>query len=95
MPERGTWVQFDLQIARAGAPTVQDARFHAFGCPHVIAVADWLAQNVVGREVAPLSGLPESVAALRERFDMPVEKLGRLLLVEDAWRAALQSLYVT
>jgi NifU-like protein involved in Fe-S cluster formation len=95
LPDQGTWVQFDLQIARAGAPTVQDARFQAFGCPHVIAVADWLAQNVVGREVAPLRGLPESVAALRERFDMPVEKLGRLLLVEDAWRAALESLYVT
>jgi cysteine desulfurase len=93
-PEQGTWVQFDLQIARTGAPTVQDARFQAYGCPHVIAVADWLAQNAVGREVVPLGGLPEPVAALRERFDMPVEKLGRLLLVEDAWRAALSSLYV-
>jgi NifU-like protein involved in Fe-S cluster formation len=94
-PEQGTWVQFDLQIGRTGAPTVQDARFQAFGCPHVIAVADWLAQNAVGREVVPLRGLPESAAALRERFDMPVEKLGRLLLVEDAWRAALESPYVT
>jgi len=94
-PDQGTWVQFDLQIGRTGTPTVQDARFQAYGCPHVIAVADWLAQSAVGREVAPLRGLPESVAALRERFDMPVEKLGRLLLVEDAWRAALASPYVT
>ena len=94
-PEKGTWVQFDLQIARTGAPTVQDARFQAYGCPHVIAVADWLAQNAVGREVVPLRGLPESVGALRERFGMPVEKLGRLLLVEDAWRAALASPHAT
>jgi cysteine desulfurase len=94
-PETGTWVQFDLQIGRTGAPTVQDARFQAYGCPHVIAVADWLAQNAVGREIVPLRGLPESVAALRERFDMPVEKLGRLLLVEDAWRAAVASLYAS
>lgn len=94
-PGQGTWVQFDVQIGRAGAPTVQDARFQAFGCPHVIALADWLAQNAVGREVVTLRGLPESVGGLRERFDMPVEKLGRLLLVEDAWRAALASPYVT
>jgi cysteine desulfurase len=97
-PLQGTWVQFDLQIGGAGTQSVQDARFQAYGCPHVIAVADWLAQNAVGREVAgavPLRGLPDSVGALRERFDMPVEKLGRLLVVEDAWRAVLSSLYVT
>jgi cysteine desulfurase len=95
-PEQGTWVQFNLQIGRSGAPVIQDARFQAYGCPHVIAVADWLTQNAVGREAAgahPLRGLPEPVGALRERFDVPVEKLGRLLLVEDAWKAALASLY--
>ena len=97
-PEQGTWVQFDLQIGRTGAATVQDARFQALGCPHVIAVGDWLAQNAVGMEVAgpvPRRELPEPVGALRERFGMPVEKLGRLLLVEDAWRAALASRYAT
>lgn len=89
--DHGTWAQFDLQIGRTGAPVIQDARFQAFGCPHVIAVADWLAENAVGKELR--GGLPESVGALRERFDMPVEKLGRLLVIEDAWRAALSSPY--
>ncbi len=60
--------------------------FLAFGCPHVIAVADWIAHTSVGRR--PEAALPESVAALRERFDVPVAKLGRLLIVEDAWIAA-------
>jgi cysteine desulfurase len=94
--EQGTWVQFDLQMGRPGASTIQDARFQAFGCPHVIAVADWLAQNTVGMELAapvPRRELPEPVGTLRERFGMPVEKLGRLLVIEDAWRAALASLY--
>jgi NifU-like protein involved in Fe-S cluster formation len=71
--------------------TIDAVRFLAFGCPHVIAVADWIAQAAVGKPAVPR--LPESVAALRERFDVPVEKLGRLLIVEDAWFAAVSSPY--
>jgi hypothetical protein len=41
----------------------------------------------VGRQVRPL--LPESVQALRDRFAVPVEKMGRLLIIEDAWLAAV------
>ena len=89
---QGTWVQFDVQI---GSPnqesTVEAARFLAYGCPHVIAVADWVAQKAVGGPAEPV--LPESVHALRERFEVPIEKLGRLLIVEDAWIAALSSPY--
>ena len=80
---QGTWVQFDLQI-KAGV--VAAAKFLTFGCPHTIAASAWLAEQAVGRQPAPL--LPENVQALRERFAVPVEKLGRLLIVEDAWLAA-------
>ena len=81
--EGGTWVQFDL-LAAAG--TVRAARFLAFGCPHTIAVAAWVAEQATLR---PLSGrLPWSVQSLSERFELPVEKLGRLLIIEDAWVAA-------
>lgn len=83
---QGIWVQFDVEI-QIDSGTLQAARFLAFACPHVIAVADWLAQSAVGREAKAM--LPESVQSLRERFDVPVEKLGRLLIVEDAWIAAL------
>ena len=81
---QGTWVQFDLQIT---ARTVSAAKFLAFGCPHTIAVAAWLAEQAVGRQVVPQ--LPESVQALRDRFAVPVEKMGRLLIIEDAWLAAI------
>jgi NifU-like protein involved in Fe-S cluster formation len=81
---QGTWVQFDLRI---NAGTVSAAKFLAFGCPHTIAVAAWLAEQAVGRNVVPQ--LPESVQALRDRFAVPVEKMGRLLIVEDAWLAAV------
>jgi len=81
--EGGTWVQFDLQI-NAGA--VSAARFLAFACPHTIAISAWLAEQAVGHRVKPL--MPEGVQELRDRFAVPVEKMGRLLIIEDAWLAA-------
>ena len=87
---QGTWVQFDLQVtAGHRVPTVMAVRYLAYGCPHVIAVADWIAQIAVGRVADGV--LPESIASLRERFDVPTEKLGRLLVIEDAWMAATSS----
>ena len=89
---QGIWVQFDVQIgSRHPESIVEAARFLAYACPHVIAVADWVAQKAVGGPSKPV--LPESVPALRERFEVPIEKLGRLLIVEDAWIAALSSPY--
>lgn len=82
--EQGTWVQFDV---RTDSAKVSDARFQAFGCPHTIAVAAWLAETSIG---GPVRGeMPESVRELAERFAVPVEKLGRLFIVEDAWKAAV------
>ncbi len=87
-PAQGAWVQFDVDIdPRDPGRKVRAARFLAFGCPHVIAAADWVAQAAAGREATP--SLPESVQSLRERFDVPIEKTGRLLVIEDAWIAAV------
>jgi NifU-like protein involved in Fe-S cluster formation len=80
---QGTWVQFDLQL---NSSVVQAARFLAFGCPHTIAVSAWVAEQAAGRELR--AALPETVQQLSERFAVPVEKRGRLLIVEDAWIAA-------
>jgi NifU-like protein involved in Fe-S cluster formation len=81
--EEGTWVQFDLQCVSG---TLQAVRFLAFACPHTIAVSAWLAEQAVGKTVT--RALPESVEDLRDRFDVPVDKMGRLLIIEDAWLAA-------
>jgi NifU-like protein involved in Fe-S cluster formation len=80
---QGTWVQFDLQIAQG---KIQAARFRAFACPHTIAVCAWLTEAAVGN--APQATLPESVQQIRDRFEVPVAKMGRLLVIEDAWTAA-------
>ena len=36
------------------------------------------------------AALPEGVQDLSERFEVPVEKRGRLLIIEDAWVAAVK-----
>ncbi len=85
---QGTWVQFDVLVdtnSRNGA--IQAVRFLAFACPHVIAVSAWVAEQAVGQ--AARAELPDGVQSLRERVGVPVEKLGRLLIVEDAWIAAV------
>ncbi len=79
----GTWVQFDLRL---DSKLVREARFLAFGCPHTIAVSAWVAENAAGKELR--AALPETVQQLSERFEVPVEKRGRLLIIEDAWIAA-------
>ena len=81
--EQGTWVQFDLECESG---RLKAARFLAFACPHTIAVSAWLAEQSAGKALT--GALPESVQELRDRFALPVEKMGRLLIIEDAWRAA-------
>jgi NifU-like protein involved in Fe-S cluster formation len=82
----GAWVQFEVQV---DAGLIQVARFLAFGCPHTIAVSAWVAEQGVGRLLT--AALPQSVQELSDRFAVPVEKRGRLLIIEDAWVAALTS----
>ena len=84
-PGRETWVQFALSV-RDGI--VKDARFKAYGCPHTLAVASWLNGQLPGRRREDLPpGAPSQWAA---DLGVPVEKLGRLLVVEDALRACLR-----
>jgi len=86
--QRGTWIQFDLAWRQGATPaSIESARFLAFACPHTIAVAAWVAERAAGRGPDPT--LPEPLAAIAERFAVPVPKLGRLLVVEDAWAAAI------
>jgi hypothetical protein len=86
----GTWVQFDLAWHPGDCPAcIESARFLAFGCPHTIAVAAWVAECAAGRGRDPT--LPEPLSKISERFAVPIEKLGRLLIVEDAWAAAVNA----
>lgn len=81
----GARVRFFLRVA---GEFVTEARFLAYGCPHTLAAAAWLAVQLPGRNRAALvPGRPADWAATLE---VPLEKLGRLLMVEDALQDCLR-----
>lgn len=80
-PGREVWVRFRLQVQ---GQIVRGASFRAYGCPHTLAVAAWLAEQVRGRTRAAL--IPGTPIEWARALDVPVEKLGRLLTLEDALR---------
>jgi len=80
-----TWIRFHLLVAEN---VVKDARFQAYGCPHTVAVAAWIAKALPGRRrEAVQPGTPAEWAA---DHGVPVEKLGRLLVIEDAVQACIR-----
>jgi cysteine desulfurase len=79
----GTEVLFELQIADE---IVKSARFSAYGCPHTVAVAAWVCEVLEGLRLD--GGTAGTPADWAQKFEVPVEKLGRLLIVEDALLAA-------
>jgi cysteine desulfurase len=84
-PKREAWVRFQLAV-RGG--TVQDARFQAQACPDTVRVAAWLTAQLPGRSRDRL--VPGGPPSWAEQLCVPVEKLGRLLTVEDALTACLK-----
>ncbi len=84
-PGQEVWVRFRLQVRHG---SVCSASFKAYGCPHTLAVAAWLAARLEGRSRAELiPGRPEDWA---RELAVPVEKLGRLLRIEDALHECLR-----
>ncbi|HUQ50670.1 MAG TPA: iron-sulfur cluster assembly scaffold protein [Gammaproteobacteria bacterium] len=79
------WVRFQLQVVE---DVVVATGFQAFGCPHTIAAASVVADWLEGRSVAAARQL--DVKAVCAELEAPVEKLGKLLRIEDAvvacWR---------
>jgi cysteine desulfurase len=77
----GTWVRFALAIDRG---RVTDARYKVYGCPHTLAAAAWFAEQLRGRRIEDV--LEGGAREAARQIEVPVEKLGRLLVIEDALR---------
>ena len=79
------WLRFELQVSDG---RVRAAGFQAFGCPHTVAAASVVADWLEGRSVEEARRLDAKV--LCAELAVPVEKLGKLLRIEDAvaacWR---------
>jgi cysteine desulfurase len=78
-PGQEVWVRFTLGVEGG---VVKSALFKAYGCPHTLGVVAWVAERLRGRGRAGLA--PGTPADWAEALAVPVEKLGRLLVVEDA-----------
>ena len=70
--------------------TLQEIRFRVFACPHLIAAAEWLCKEYEGRTLADLAGF--RAADCMVPLAIPVERTGRILLLEDAIRLLLEQL---
>lgn len=67
---------------------VQDVRYEVRGCPFTVAAAALVATRWIGQPVSELVVRPRG---LLDELSAPVTKLGRMLVVEDAYRRALQA----
>lgn len=76
------WVRFEVQV---DGETIREARFRVYGCPHTIAAASWTAESLRGASVSALERL--DVEGMQRALNVPKEKLGKLLRIEDAVRA--------
>ena len=65
--------------------TVRMLRYQVFGCPHLIAAAEAFCDEAEGQPVSTLLEL--DVPGLMDKLTIPVEKTGRVLILEDAAKA--------
>ncbi len=70
--------------ATADGECLGELRFRAWGCPHLIAAAEAFCTDYSGRKISSLSEF--SVPGLMQTLAVPVEKTGRILVLEDAVR---------
>jgi cysteine desulfurase len=81
----GTWVRFAVQL---DGDFVIDASVQVYGCPHTVAACQLVADGLRGK---PFSRSSLGTAELwRQEVGAPVEKLGRILIIEDALTQLLQ-----
>jgi NifU-like protein involved in Fe-S cluster formation len=84
---QGVRIAFSAQVAAGQIDTLQ---FQAWGCPHVIAAAEAFCADYEGRNIADL--LEFSTSDLMQSLSVPVEKTGRILVIEDAVRLLAQEI---
>jgi cysteine desulfurase len=78
----GAWVRFLLRVEDG---VIREARAQVYGCPHTAAACNLLRARLPGRDLAaPSVGTPQEWL---EIVHGSIEKLGRMLIIEDALNA--------
>jgi NifU-like protein involved in Fe-S cluster formation len=81
------WLRFQIQVTEG---VIQAVRFRVYGCPHTVAAASWVAEWLEHRPAECMREL--DVQRLAATLGVPVEKLGKLLRIEDAVSACWHEL---
>ena len=79
--EHGTWI---IIQARVEAGQLEAVRFLAYGCPHTIAACCRTTEKLAGAPVGELLNFAPDW--LTDELNIPVEKAGKLLILQDALR---------
>ena len=82
--ETGLCIRFWLSLDGAD---IRRAAFAAYGCPHAIAVASWIAGHLAGQRLPEACRL--DLPAIAEALGLPAEKWRCVLVAEDALAACL------
>ena len=70
-------VRADMEEGRLSRPV-----FRAFGCPHIIAACNLLAERLDGEPVEML--VDPALPDMWQVLEVPVEKAGKMLILQDA-----------
>ena len=73
------WVKFQIRVTDS---VVDQVGYEVFGCPETIAAASLIAERLEGRSIAAIPDI--DVHAIAAELSIPVDKLGKLLRIEDA-----------
>jgi len=84
-PSLRFWVRFQIELK---GTRIDRVRFSAYGCPHSLAAADWVASELEGKPADAMTEI--DLDDLAARLGLPREKHGMLLRIEDALGACLR-----
>jgi NifU-like protein involved in Fe-S cluster formation len=79
--------------AQCDGDIIEYLRFRAWGCPHLLAAAEAVCRSYEGEALTALQAF--SAAEIMQTLPVPREKLGRILILEDAVRSLGRSARVS
>lgn len=85
--DQGIRIQLSAKVADG---SISAMRFRAWACPHVIAAAEVTCRRFEGGPVAELEQF--STAQIMKDLAVPIEKTGRILVLEDTVRSLGQAI---
>lgn len=87
LEDQGVRIQL---FARVRGGRIEALRFLGWGCPHFLSVAESLCARYEGRPASDLAAV--AAAEFMQSPGVPVEKTGRILVIEDAAHALCDAL---